>query len=271
MKLIAVIQFPGSNCEHETANAVKRAGMDPRIFRWNKPPEELKEFDGFVIPGGFSYQDRVRAGAVAAKKNIMGALLAESQKNKPVLGICNGAQILIESGILPGITPGKVEMAIAPNRGRTGYYCNWIFMKAAPVREKCAFTRGLAGDEIIPSPVAHAEGRFTTEDKTLLQKLRDNSQIVFRYASPTGEIDPDFPVNPNGSADSIAGLANPGGNVLGLMPHPERAAFLRQVPDDLEGEYGNMKRSFRGDLEKMESPGPGMKLFQSMSEFLEEG
>lgn len=268
MKTAAVIQFPGSNCEHETAAALKKAGIAPHIFRWNRHPDELKEFDGYVVPGGFSYQDRVRAGAAAAKKNIMRALFRQSQKNKPVLGICNGAQILVESGILPGITPGKVEMAIAPNRGRTGYYCGWIFMKAAAGPPGCAFTRTLAEGEIMPSPVAHAEGRFAG-DRTLLDRLRENSQIIFRYSTPEGETEPCFPANPNGSADNIAGLSNPEGNVLGLMPHPERAAFMRQVPYDLQGEYGDLKRSSYGNLEKLDSPGPGMKIFLSITEFLE--
>lgn len=267
MKTAAVIQFPGSNCEHETAAALKKAGLDPHIFRWNRHPGELKEFDGYVLPGGFSYQDRVRAGAVAAKKSIMRELFRQAQKNKPVLGICNGAQILVESGILPGITPGRVEMAVAPNRGRTGYYCGWIFMKASSGPPGSAFTGKLSAGEIIPAPVAHAEGRFAGSRK-LLDMLCENSQVIFRYSTPSGETEPRFPDNPNGSADDIAGLSNPEGNVLGLMPHPERAAFMRQVPYDLQGDYGDSKRSCYGDPEKLNSPGPGMKVFLSMAEFL---
>ncbi len=269
MKKIAVIQFPGTNCEYETAAAAAEAGMDAEIFRWNKDPELLAGFDGFILPGGFSYQDRVRAGAVGAKTRIMKTLFAESQRGKPVLGICNGAQILVESGILPGIEPGRVEMALAPNTGRTGYYCRWIYMKTLSSPGQCAFTGNLKQGEIIPSPVAHAEGRFAAGDKNLVKKLAENGQIVFKYSNFAGEAADGFPANPNGSIEDIAGISNPAGNVLGLMPHPERAAFIRQIPDNLSGEYGRMKQAAYGSAAAFSRPGPGLKIFRSMADFLE--
>ncbi len=269
MKEIAVIQFPGTNCEYETARAVSAAGMVARVFRWNSDARELRGFDGFVVPGGFSYQDRIRAGAVAAKKKLMKTLLEESLAGKPLLGICNGAQILIESGILPGIEPGRVEMALAPNAGRRGYYCDWIYVKVACVPSRCAFTGGYREGEVFPLPVAHAEGRFVASDEKLADRLEENDQVIFRYSSSSGTASECFPVNPNGSIYNIAGLCNPKGNVLGLMPHPERAVFTRQVPEDVAGRYGALKRGAAGDFEKMKVPGPGSEIFRSMLKFLE--
>ena len=126
---IAVLQFPGTNCEFETLVAVKAVGMTGELFRWNRPAGELSGFDGFIIPGGFSYQDRVRAGAIASKEPVMNALKEEAAIGKPIIGICNGFQILVETGLLPG--SGKVDMALAQNvmvsKGnivRRGYYCD---------------------------------------------------------------------------------------------------------------------------------------------------
>ncbi len=266
---IAVIQYPGSNCEYETAWAVRSAGMEAEIFRWNRSPEELKEFDGYIISGGFSYQDRVRAGAIAAKKPIMKVIKEEAEKGKPVLGICNGAQILVEAGMIPGICWGEVEMALAPNLSgeRAGYYCNWIFVRCEVKGERCVFTKNFSPGEVIPLPVAHAEGRFITSKEGLLEELKEREQIVLRYCNSKGEIISEFPVNPNGSVYNIAGICNPEGNVFALMPHPERANWIRQVPSDLDTPYSQLKEEAWGDLERMRAPGPGRKIFTSLLSF----
>ncbi len=272
MSRIAVIQYPGTNCEHETAATVRAAGMDADVFRWNRDPAALAEYDGFVLPGGFSYQDRVRAGAVAAKKAVGSTLVTEAAKGKPVLGICNGAQILLETGLVPGLERGRIEMALAPNsvRNFSGYYCRWVFLKHSPSPARRAFSGLLEDGEVIPVPVAHAEGCFTTTSKQVATALTDSHLIGFQYCSAAGEIIDDFPVNPNGSLMNIAGLYNRDGNVLALMPHPERAAWMRQIPSSLPGDYGRIRRDAAGDLTALRADGPGMKLFKSMKKYIED-
>lgn len=270
MKKIAIIQYPGSNCEYETARAVKSSGMETEIFRWNRDASALPEYDGYIIPGGFSYQDRVRAGAIGAKKGIMRTIFREAEKGKPVLGICNGAQVLVESGMIPGIKAGELEMALAPNTGWSGYYCNWVHVIHSTGKGKCAFTCLFEEGEVFPIPVAHAEGRFVTEKRDLIQALNRNGQVVLRYSTVDGEIDNRFPVNPNGSTDNIAGICNPAGNVFALMPHPERAAWLRQIPDDIGDDYAKVKQGAYGDSCRMTEPGPGGKMFGSMKAYLED-
>jgi phosphoribosylformylglycinamidine synthase I len=269
MKRIAVIQYPGSNCEYETARAVSAAGMRAEIFRWNRDTSSLSDYDGYIIPGGFSYQDRVRAGAIAAKKSIMRSIFREAERGKAVMGICNGAQVLVETGMIPGISAGELEMALAPNTGWSGYYCNWVHVIHSAKKGKCAFTCLFGEGEVFPIPVAHAEGRFVTEKENLIRKLHDNGQIVLRYSTFEGKIEGRFPVNPNGSTENIAGICNPSGNVFALMPHPERASWLRQVPDDIGDKYGELKQKSYGDAKKMTEPGPGGKMFESMRLYLE--
>jgi len=273
---IAVIQFPGSNCEAETARAVEAAGMKAEIFRWNRDPQELERFAGYIIGGGFSYQDRVRAGVIAAKEPIMEAVIAAADAGKPVLGICNGAQVLVETGLVPGLRGHAIDMALAPNqmvRGgrvvRRDYYCAWVHLRLSCAPDRCVFTGTLPADAVFPMPMAHGEGRFTTTHPDLLEQLERNDQIVLRYCTPEGEIDPNFPINPNGALANMAGICNPAGNVLALMPHPERASWLRQVPLDLGDAYGARRRAARGHFPELEGPGPGRALFDSLRRFLE--
>ncbi|MDI6704350.1 MAG: phosphoribosylformylglycinamidine synthase I [bacterium] len=268
---IAIIQYPGSNCEYETSRAVAKAGMIPEIFRWNKDPKILSEFSGYIIPGGFSYQDRVRAGAIAAKKSIVDSIMKEAMIGKPVLGICNGAQVLVEAGMIPGLAWGRLEMALAPNmmKGRIGFYCDWVYVKVSNTTN--AFTRFFRKDEIFPIPIAHAEGRFVTKEEGLLEDLIKNNQIVLRYCDINGEIIEDFPINPNGSIYNIAGLCNPSGNVFALMPHPERAAVVRQIPDDLGGRFGKVRYRAWGNVAKMKKGASGLKIFESMRRYIEDG
>ncbi len=273
---IAVIQYPGTNCEYETASAIRAAGMTPEIFRWNRDLPELDEFDGYVIPGGFSYQDRIRAGAVGSKKAIVRSLARAAEIGKPILGICNGAQILVESGLVPGISTGTVEMSLAGNRGndqgriRTGYHCDWTFIKNHGGDTPGCFNLAFKPGEIIPVPVAHAEGRFITGDTDIIHAIEQSGQIGFQYCDTTGNCQTHYPVNPNGTVLNIAGLYNKQGNVLAFMPHPERAAWMRQVPGDLPVPFNKITTgSGRHHRSQLDAPGPGARFFESMKLYIQ--
>jgi len=270
--VVGVIQLPGVNCEYETLDAVRRAGMEAVLVRWNASPELVGSLDGYVFPGGFSFQDRIRAGAVAAKEGVVELVAREADRGKPVLGICNGAQVLVEAGLVPGLEPGKVEMGLAPNvmGERTGYFCRWVFVRASRRGGSCAFTRELAEGEVIPIPVAHAEGRFVSAEEGVLANVAEGGQVVFEYCDESGRVSPEFPVNPNGSWMNAAGICNKAGNVLALMPHPERAAWLGQLPQTLAGSWGERKVGSWGKWEAMRSAGPGLKIFESMASYIGE-
>ncbi len=261
---VAVIQFPGVNCESETVRAVRAAGLESGIFRWNMPPRLLGEALAVILPGGFSYQDRIRAGVVAAKDTIMDKLSDFARDGKPVLGICNGAQVLVEAGFIPGMHWEKIDLALAPNvmSDREGYYCNWVHIRVEG--NNCLWMNKYKEGDIIPVPVAHAEGRFVTNDKDIINDIRKNNQIVLRYCTESGDLDSSFPVNPNGSVENAAGICNPQGNVLAMMPHPERASWLRQVPEDISGKWKAKRRNACCRPEKMEEEGPGLAFFASL-------
>lgn len=225
---IAVVQFPGSNCERETMLAVKRAGMEPVEFLWNEPREKLREMDGFIIVGGFSYEDRSRAGIIAALDPVMLEIKAQSELGKPVLGICNGAQILVETGLVPGLENNKLAMALTENKrvsqGKilgTGYYNAWITMRLSDQYQRNAFTRHLTPKDKLHVPIAHGEGRFVMT-QALLDEIKAQGLNVFQYCDAEGAIVDSFPVNPNGSLNNIAAISNKRGNVMAMMPHPER-------------------------------------------------
>ncbi|HEX5633203.1 MAG TPA: phosphoribosylformylglycinamidine synthase subunit PurQ, partial [Gemmatimonadales bacterium] len=147
---VAVVQLPGVNCESETLRALARVGLPAETFRWTRPADELRAYDAYVLPGGFSYQDRVRAGALAAKDPLLETLAARADQGAPVLGICNGAQVLVEAGLVPG--GGHVEVALAGNRmpDRVGYYTRWVWCRLE--ESACLFTRGLAPGTLLPLP-----------------------------------------------------------------------------------------------------------------------
>lgn len=225
---IAIIEFPGTNCERETARAVSRAGMEPIPFRWNEDPNLLPSYDGYIIGGGFSYEDRSRSGIIAALDPVIESLKRADAEGKPILGICNGAQILVESGMVPGLEGYRLCLALTGNKqivaGKvvgTGFYNAWIYLRHTPGRLSCAFTSGIGDASVMRMPAAHAEGRFVI-DSMLLRQLESSGAIVLRYCDRQGIVDPTFPVNPNGSVANIAALANMRGNVLAIMPHPER-------------------------------------------------
>src|SRR3989344_2146443 len=262
---IAVIYFPGNNCEEESLRAVLASGMDGRIVRWNER-KGIEKYDGFVIPGGWAYEDRIRAGVIAAKDPVFKVIKAEAENGKPVLGICNGAQALVECGMIPGLKD-KVEMALAPNINPfiSGYYCTWVCVKSNEDRDRCAFTKFTEKDEVIPIPIAHGEGRFVTKDAELIQKLAKNRQIIFQYSAKDGKIEESFPTNPNGAIYNIAAICSKKGNVMAIMPHPERASFIRQLPDI------ELRNNSQKLVSAMESFAPAMKVFLSMKRYIEEG
>lgn len=225
---IAIVQFPGSNCERETMLAVQRSGMSAVEFLWNEAPEKLREMDGYIIVGGFSYEDRSRSGIIAALDPVMQEIGKQSEQGKPVLGICNGAQILVESGLVPGLNDNQVGMALTENKrildGKilgTGFYNNWIYMRPCARKRPNAFTKYLDEQSILFVPTAHAEGRFVMPEE-LLNEISAEGLNLFQYCDEQGKIIDNFPINPNGSLLNTAAVINKAGNIMAMMPHPER-------------------------------------------------
>jgi phosphoribosylformylglycinamidine synthase subunit PurQ / glutaminase len=244
---IAIIQFPGSNCERETMLAVKRAGMEPEEFLWNASRETLSAYAGFILVGGFSYEDRSRAGIIAALDPLVSVLKEQSELGKPILGICNGAQILVETGLVPGLSNYALAMALTDNKRMqqgqvvgTGFYNAWVSMRLADHYQLNAFTRLIPPKHIFSVPVAHAEGRFVIPP-VLLEEMKKNGQTVFQYCDEAGATINEFPTNPNGSIENIAAVSNKMGNVMAMMPHPERTEqgdlIFQSMRDYIESGY----------------------------------
>jgi phosphoribosylformylglycinamidine synthase len=287
---VAVIQFPGVNCEYETVRACESVGLDAGLLRWNESLRRLQDAAAIVLPGGFSYQDRIRAGVVAAKDRIVDALVRAADRGVPVMGICNGAQILVEAGIVPGFERDRIELALAPNRmpDRSGYFCTWVRVKRGPAA--CIFTefmnptsfasRGTgfsAGDSspsealekdagTIPIPVAHAEGRFLTSSADIAAKIENGEHVALSFAMIDGTVAREFPHNPNGSMAAIAGMTNKKGNALAMMPHPERANWFHQVPRYVGGYWGRCRDLMTAD--RLFDAGPGRGFFASLESAL---
>jgi phosphoribosylformylglycinamidine synthase subunit PurQ / glutaminase len=229
---IAIIEFPGSNCETESLQAIRDVGMIAEEFLWNRAAGDLEEFDGYFIIGGFSYEDRSRSGVISSKDPLMKELIKQSQKGKPIIGICNGAQVLIESGLVPGLRDNKLGGALAVNKREkdgkilgTGFYNTWVNIKMTG-STGTAFTNKFEEGESFNVPIAHGEGRFVF-DQDILDEMQSNGQLVFAYSNEDGVVVDEFPTNPNGSILGLAGVTNPSGNVLALMPHPERSKCLK--------------------------------------------
>ncbi|MDH5597230.1 MAG: phosphoribosylformylglycinamidine synthase I [Candidatus Peregrinibacteria bacterium] len=225
----AVISFPGTNCENENVRAFKRSGMEAEMVLWNDPGlldgSRCAEFDGYCIAGGFSYEDRGRSGVVAAQDPITRVIKNEADAGKVVLGICNGAQVLVETGLIPGFDNKALAMSLAWNEMRndgqiidTGFYNAWAHLKNSAPRGRSAFNDF---DELLHIPFAHGEGRFVMSEE-LLNTLEMNDQIPFKYCDAAGVVSAEYPTTPNGAMGSIAAICNPAGNVMAIMPHPER-------------------------------------------------
>lgn len=259
---IAVILFPGLNCELEALRACSRSHMKNDLFRWNDDIKKLQQYDGYILPGGFSYEDRGRSGVIASKDPILEIIKQEASKGKPVLGLCNGAQILVESGLIPGLNKENPEMALAWNqrikKGKIfgiGFYNDWIYIRSDVKEGRSVFNR-FSSKLIMRVPVAHGEGRFTTRNRKLLNALIQNKQILFRYCDARGFISEDFPVNPNGAMYNLAGICNPEGNVLALMPHPERTINGQPLFDSIADYLKSNCKIFKPDFKKIKKINP---------------
>lgn len=261
---VCVLRVGGTNCDAETKRAFQELGVQTEIIHVNEMVKRrnLLEYDVLVFPGGFSYGDYVRAGVIWARwilARLGKDLEAFVDENRPILGICNGFQVLVEAGLLPGFegTSSYPEAVLATNIP-PGYNCRWISVKNES-KGKCVFTWRIPKGHILRVPVAHSEGRFLLpkeKEKQFLEKLYENDQLVFRYCSKEGEYaEGSFPTNPNGSLHDIAGICNPEGTIFGLMPHPERAVHWWQLPDWTKREQ---KPEF----------GDGRLIFESLIEYL---
>lgn len=226
---IAIIQFGGTNCDRDVLHVLNDVMDIDAELVWYKN-KNLDDFDGVVIPGGFSYGDYLRAGAIAARTPIMDSVKNIASDGKPIIGICNGFQVLTESGLLDG--------ALTTN-AYPKFLCKWTYLRVD--NNDTPFTSRFEKGEIIQIPIAHKEGNFYT-DQTTVASLNKNNQITFRYVDGNGIADDS--TNPNGSKDNIAGIINPEKNILGLMPHPERAS------------------------EKVLGSDDGSKIFQSMVDYI---
>ena len=206
-----VVVFPGSNCDHDAYHALKHVVKQDTAFLWHQD-EDLQGCDLIVIPGGFSYGDYLRAGAVAALSPVMSAVKRHAEAGGLVLGICNGFQIVLEAGLLPG--------AMRRNQNLR-FLCRDVYLKVE--RNDLPFTRHFEIGQVLRMPIAHAEGNYE-DSREKLDRLEAARQVVFRYVAPDGSPATDEKWNPNGSARAIAGICNERGNVLGMMPHPERCS-----------------------------------------------
>ena len=204
-----VVVFPGSNCDHDTHNVLGEVMGWETVLLWHQSTD-LQNVDVVVVPGGFSYGDYLRSGAIAKFSPIMDSIHRHADQGKLVLGICNGFQILQEARLLPGV--------MLPNAGLK-FICRYVHLRTET--SETPFTSACRKGQVLNLPIAHHDGNFFISEEELAQ-LEANRQIVFRYSDPAGDVTPQ--ANPNGSVGNIAGVCNLRGNVLGLMPHPERAS-----------------------------------------------
>jgi phosphoribosylformylglycinamidine synthase len=204
-----VVVFPGSNCDHDTYHVLKKVLGAEVFYIWHKATS-LRLFDAIILPGGFSYGDYLRVGAVARFSPVMKEIVKYAKAGGPLLGICNGFQILLETGLLPG--------ALIVNDGLR-FLCQDVYLKV----RNCAtvFTNAYEKDQVLKMPIAHYSGNYFADDD-ILKRLHDEDRIAFQYCSAAGDVSDQ--INPNGSKHGIAGIFNENKNVLGMMPHPERAA-----------------------------------------------
>ncbi len=207
MPNFAIVVFPGSNCDHDCYHALKHLFKQGCEFVWHEETD-LGRFDCIILPGGFSYGDYLRTGAIARLSPVMKAVGKFASEGRPVIGICNGFQILVEAGLLPG--------ALIKNSSLR-FVCKWINIRVE--NTNTPFTHLMRRGDLLKIPVAHGEGNYFANPDGIL-KLNENSQVVFRYCNEKREIT--LETNPNGSIENIAGICNSKGNILGMMPHPER-------------------------------------------------
>ena len=230
-----VIVFPGSNCDHDAYHVISKHVGQPVEFIWHKETD-LSDFDAVIVPGGFSYGDYLRCGALAKFSPVMSAVKDFAARGKFVFGICNGFQILCEAGLLPG--------ALIRNKN-LHFICKHINLKVE--NNLTPFTNEIETDKILSIPIAHAEGNYVCDDETF-QKLEENNQIVFRYCDESGTATD--AANPNGARSNIAGICNENRNVLGMMPHPERACENLLGSNDGHGIFRSLTGAISAQIQR---------------------
>jgi len=255
---VCILRVGGTNCDAEARRAFEDLGAKAEILHINDvvAKRNLLDYHVLVFPGGFSYGDYVRAGAILAKAVV--AKLGKGLKQfvdeeRPIFGICNGFQILVEAGLLPRFagSSDSPEAALATNVP-IGYRCMWAHLRHES-KGRCVFTSSIRANAVVRIPIAHGEGRFMFEKNKQdehLSRLYENDQLVFRYCNEEGKAaEGKFPINPNGSFHDVAGICDSSGTIFGLMPHPERAYFSWQQPDwtrrEKLNEYGDGKLIFQ--------------------------
>jgi len=260
-----VIAFPGNNCENETRRACIRNGFEAKILRWN----EIEKFeksapDLIVLPGGFSFEDRGRSGAIASREPIFDVIRSFAKQGKIILGVCNGAQMVVESGLIP-VGENPAPFALAKNVRRdesghvlgTGFYNEWIW--CTPENKETAFTKFLKKD-VLKLPIAHGEGRFCSRDDAANESLKSGECVAFRYCDENGTVSAKFPTTPNGSMFASTAITNQAGTIMAIMPHPERYFEISDGDEILQSikiwiEKGCSPREVEiGDFTKMEVP-----------------
>lgn len=220
-----IVVFPGSNCDRDVHHVLNDVMGINAQYIWHTE-ESIDKYDALILPGGFSYGDRLRAGVIAAQSPIVEAIKKKAQEGLPILGICNGFQILVEAGLLPGALVKNVKLQFS---------CKWLKMEVLNVNTP--FTNMFRLNDEITIPIAHGEGRFVIDDDKL-HELKQNNQIVFKYKDQ----------NPNGSTEMIAAICNTEGNVMGLMPHPERASEPILSPNQTKSNAGLIFHSLKNFL-----------------------
>ncbi|MFQ5710386.1 MAG: phosphoribosylformylglycinamidine synthase subunit PurQ [Candidatus Geothermarchaeales archaeon] len=261
---VCILRVEGTNCDAETKRALEDLGVRAEVVHINEvvKRKNLLDYDALILPGGFSYGDYVRAGAIWARRALVRLeddLWRFIEDQRPVLGICNGFQVLVEMGLLPGFKrfSEHPEATLAVNVS-AGYECRWVHVKHEN-SGRCIFTRNIPKGETLFIPVAHAEGRFIFPQENegeCLRRLYENDQLVFRYCDEEGlYAEGRYPVNPNGALHDIAGICDPSGTILGLMPHPERAYHGFQLPDwtrrSRTPQYGDGRLIFESMVEHL--------------------
>lgn len=261
---VLILRTAGTNCDQETKVAFELLGVAVKLQHVNefvKGRDKMYNYQVIAFPGGFTYGDDVAAGAVLAnelKMKLKEQLEKFLRKNGLIIGICNGFQALVKTGILPGSKNWRQEVSLGCNDSGK-FEDRWVYLKKPKIKnqklkaeDKCVWTQGI--DEVIYLPVAHGEGKFIPKDKRILEDLRDRGKIVFQYCDKTSKLS-SYPDNPNGSVEHIAGICDDTGRIFGLMPHPERFVFKTQHPRWTRGEANG--------------PVPdGLKIFKNGIEFL---